>query len=86
MEPAMGANISIKNVPVKKLDRLKQRAKRNHRSLQGELLALIDAAIEPTPPTERTITIDELVENARKIGLQTPDESTKWIRELRDSR
>jgi antitoxin FitA len=86
MEPDMGANISIKNVPVKKLDRLKQRAKRNHRSLQGELLALIDAAIAVTPPREGTITIDELAENGRRLGLKTPDESTRWIRELRDSR
>jgi plasmid stability protein len=45
MEPEMGMNLSIKNVPAEKVERLKQRAKRNHRSLQGELLALVDHAI-----------------------------------------
>ena len=85
MEPQMGVNLSIKNVPAEKVERLKQRAKRNHRSLQGELLALVDQAIE-LPQPKRTITLDELVENGRKLGLKTPSESTRWIRELRDSR
>jgi plasmid stability protein len=46
----MGINISIKNVPEEKVAQLKARAKRNHRSLQGELLALIEAATKPSRP------------------------------------
>ncbi|MBS0275317.1 MAG: Arc family DNA-binding protein [Proteobacteria bacterium] len=79
----MGVNLSIKNVPAEKVELLKQRAKRNHRSLQGELLAIVDQAIETG---DRTITLRELAARAREIGLSTPDESTHWIRELRDSR
>jgi len=81
---AMGINISIKNVPKRKLDRLKLRAKRNHRSLQGELLAIIDQAIDALPPPEGSITIEQLVEHGRRIGLNTPSDAVRMIREDRD--
>ena len=38
-------NLSIKNVPDDLAERLRQRAKRNHRSLQGELLAILSNAL-----------------------------------------
>ena len=37
----MPVNLSIKNAPDEVVARLKERAKRNHRSLQGELLEII---------------------------------------------
>ena len=37
-------DLSIKGVPEDQVNRLRQRAKANHRSLQGELRALIDEA------------------------------------------
>lgn len=77
----MGVNISIKNVPTEKVEMLKQRAKRNHRSLQGELLALIDEAI--AAPAKKSMTFDEIVEQGRKAGLSTPAQSVQWIREDR---
>lgn len=40
------ATLSIKNVPQDVVDRLRQRAQRNHRSMQGELMALLCAAVE----------------------------------------
>lgn len=44
------ANLSIKGVPDDLAERLRQRAARNHRSLQGELMAIIEqAAVEPKP-------------------------------------
>ena len=44
------ANLSIKDVPDDLAERLRQRAARNHRSLQGELMAIIEQAIhEPDP-------------------------------------
>jgi antitoxin FitA len=82
----MGVNLSIKNVPAEKVELLKQRAKRNHRSLQGELLAIVDQAIETGARQEGPVTLQELAARAREIGLKTPDESTRWIRELRDNR
>ncbi|HEY4114514.1 MAG TPA: Arc family DNA-binding protein [Rhizomicrobium sp.] len=81
----MGVNISIKNVPEEKLELLKARAKRNHRSLQGELLALIEEAVE-APRQRKTMTLDEVVEQGERLGLKTDSDSVRWIREDRDSR
>ena len=74
-------DISIKNVPSEKVERLRTRAKRNHRSLQGELLALIDAAIDTAP---RKLSIDEVAAQASKLGLTRRNEAVKLIREDRD--
>jgi plasmid stability protein len=38
-------NLSIKNVPDELVGKLRERARANHRSLQGELLALVSQAI-----------------------------------------
>ena len=40
----MPVNLSIKEVPDALADRLRARAERHHRSLQGELMAIIEAA------------------------------------------
>ena len=40
------ANISIKDVPDSWAEALRQRAARNHRSLQGELMFLIEQAVQ----------------------------------------
>jgi len=37
-------NLSIKNVPDALAARLRERAERNHRSLQGELMAILESA------------------------------------------
>lgn len=53
-------NLSIKNVPADVVARLRERARGNHRSLQGELLNLVcraaqasDAAPEPHGSSQR---------------------------------
>lgn len=47
----MAVNLSIKAVPDALAQRLRERAERNHRSLQGELMALItQAAAESGEP------------------------------------
>jgi len=38
-------NLSIKDVPEALAEALRQRAARNHRSLQGELMALLEASV-----------------------------------------
>ncbi len=43
----MGVSLSIKDVPEALAERLRQRAARNHRSLQRELMAIVEAAVEP---------------------------------------
>jgi PHP family Zn ribbon phosphoesterase len=47
MEAVMGVSLSIKDVPEALAERLRQRAARNHRSLQRELMAIVEAATDP---------------------------------------
>lgn len=75
----MPVTLSIKNVPEDLAERLRQRAERNHRSLQGELMAILEEA------TPEAITIEELARRARASGLRTPS-SVGMIREMRDGR
>jgi hypothetical protein len=49
----MGVNLSIKNVPESLAEKLRQRAEANHRSLQGELMAMLHEAL-PQPGAEQT--------------------------------
>ncbi len=79
----MPVNLSIKNVPEDVVARLKQRAKRHHRSLQGELSALVEEAAELRRPK---LTVREVSERIRKLGLPRYDEATQDIRENRDRR
>ncbi|MBN1632327.1 MAG: Arc family DNA-binding protein [Thermoleophilia bacterium] len=76
----MPVSLSIKNVPEELLHRLRARARRNHRSLQNELLAIIEAAAAE----DTEITLDGLAEYVESLGFSTPNEGTAWIRELRD--
>ena len=46
----MTVNFSIKNVPDDMADLLRRRAETNHRSLQGELMALLESALGPAQP------------------------------------
>ena len=41
----MPVSLSIKNAPDEVVKRLKERAERHHRSLQGELLAILEEAV-----------------------------------------
>ena len=82
----MGVNLSIKNVPEETVTRLKLRAKRNHRSLQGELRALLDDAIGMARAERAEITIKDVIENGRRLGLKTGSDATRWIRGDRDRR
>ena len=77
----MTVNLSIKNVPDELAGRLRERAKRNHRSLQGELLSLLEDAFKP-----QGITIEELHRRGRALGLHGASESIAMIREDRDAR
>ena len=43
------SNLSIKDVPEAWAEALRQRAARNHRSLQGELMAIIEQAATEAP-------------------------------------
>ena len=46
----MSVNLSIKGVPDSTAQMLRQRAARNRRSLQGELMAIVEEAAHAQPP------------------------------------
>jgi len=74
-------NFYIKNVPEPMVERLWARARQHHRSLQGELMAILEETLAP-----KRLTLEELVQRVKELGIQTGDESTAWVRELRDAR
>ena len=76
----MPINLSIKNAPDEVVQRLRQRAERYHRSLQGELLAIIEEAVRP----DRALSPAELLAEVRRLGLRTPPDSAAIIRADRD--
>ena len=78
----MPASLSIKNVPDAVVERLRARAARNRRSLQGELLDLIERAADELP----TISARDVYERIRKLKLPTGERSADIIREMRDVR
>jgi plasmid stability protein len=54
----MGLSLSIKDVPEALAERLRARATRNHRSLQRELMAIIEAAsAEPAAPSSGALVV-----------------------------
>ena len=76
----MPVTLSIKNVPDDVAQRLRTRAAHNHRSLQGELMAIIQQA-----SGDRPVTLDEIGDLARQLGLRSESgESTRMVREGRD--
>jgi plasmid stability protein len=78
----MPVNLSIKNAPDQLVQRLRQRAERHHRSLQGELLAIIEAAAHEDQPC----TPADILAEIRRLGLRTPGEAAALIRADRDGR
>jgi plasmid stability protein len=90
----MAVNLSVKNVPNDLAELLRRRAAGNHRSLQKELLSILEAAVGraaaprgATPAAAgRTLTIDEVAERARKLFPHGTESSVDYIRRMRDSR
>jgi plasmid stability protein len=76
MEPPMPVNLSIKTVPDDIADRLRRRAERHHRSLQGELMAILEEAVRVPQP----LTPDGVLAEVRRLGLATPSESVAMVR------
>ena len=77
----MAINLSVKNVPDEIAEKLRERAKRNHRSLQGEILALLEEAALP-----RKLTIEEAHARIRELGVKTRSDSVQIVRKMRDER
>lgn len=76
----MPVTLSIKHAPDDVVQRLRERAARNHRSLQGELLAIIEDAAREKP----LVNAMELLAKIRALGIVTPSDSVEIIRADRD--
>ncbi len=77
----MAVNLSIKNVPDELVERLRERARRHHRSLQGELMAILEEAL-----SSKHLTVDEAYRKIHALGIKTEDETVNLVRENRDAR
>jgi plasmid stability protein len=89
----MGVNLSVKNVPDALADQLRARAERNRRSLQRELLSILEAAVDEriatatlAPAPARNLSIEEAAAHARKLFPRGTRSSVHFIRAMRDSR
>lgn len=98
----MPVNLSIKNVPDALAEQLRARAARNRRSLQAELMALLEWASQLAPAhtlgsdpapgrlppaTQRPrLTVEEIYERALKRFPNGTGSSVDIIREMRDTR
>lgn len=91
----MPVNLSVKNVPDELAERLRQRASANRRSLQRELLSILEAAAGPSRMAHAgagaekprgTITIEELAEITSKLFPHGTSSSVDYIRRMRDRR
>jgi plasmid stability protein len=86
MEPSpkgkpVTVTLTIKKVPDRLVKRLKRKAAMHKRSLQDELVAVLEEATSPG-----RLTVEELWQEARRLGPPTSGDSTKMIREDRDAR
>jgi len=78
----MPVTLSIKNVPDEILKRLRRKATDHHRSLQGELMAIIEQSVL----SEDQLSVEEVIARVRQLDLRTPNESTRMIRLDRNAR
>ena len=81
---AASVSLSIKDVPSDIATALRERAAQNHRSIQGELMAILEDAVRPS--RTRGFDPDRLIRMAKAMGLQSSESSVDFIRKLRDSR
>ncbi len=78
----MPVNLSIKNVPDDLAERLRKRAALGHRSLQGELMAILEEAVT----ARGRLSPAEALVRVRAMGVRTADESAAMIRADRRAR
>ena len=72
----MPVNLSIKNVPDDVVERLRRRAERHRRSLQRELLAIVEQAVQ----REHSLSPLELLAEVHRLDVYTPVEASTVFR------
>lgn len=80
-------SFSIKNVPADLAEALGERARANHRSLQGELMHIVSQAVkEGSGRKPRAFDPGVAQSRAKALGLKTAPDARQIVREMRDSR
>ena len=95
----MPVSLSVKDVPEEIAETLRTRAAANHRSLQGELMAILEAAARdslfapstaaPQAASRGTLTIQESLVRLRQVfPVPVPDPvgAARIVRQMRDTR
>jgi plasmid stability protein len=77
------AQLLVRDLDPAVVERLKERARQNHRSLQGEVKTILEAAAERATRKEALAMIDKW---QRKWGDRIFSDSAQMIREDRDER
>ena len=62
----MATNFTLKNIPEDLYGKVKERAERNHRSINGEIITILSAAT-----ASKHISADEILARARALRAQT---------------
>jgi len=75
----MPVTLSINNVPELIVQNIALRASQNHRTLESELLTILEEAIKVKPSTPK-----QILAKVQQLGLETPAESVEMIRGDRD--
>lgn len=78
----MPVNLSIKNVPDDLAERLRKQAAGNHRSLQGELMVILEQSVAE----KAALTPQEVLNEVLNLALSSEAQATEMIREDRDKR
>ena len=78
----MAVTLKVENVPEEIAARLEERARKSQRSLQGELLRILEKAVTE----EERLTPRQVLEKVRSLNLKSPSESATFVRQDRDAR
>lgn len=71
-------HLSVKNVPSAVVEKLRQRAARNHRSLQGELMALLCKVADEPPRDDPGSQRQSSRTGAKRIEQIAAEHRSRW--------
>jgi hypothetical protein len=78
--------ITVKNIPPLIYERLKQQAENNHRSINSEIITILEQTLQMRSPSE----MEQILEGVRKVReltahyVATEEEITRWKNEGRE--
>lgn len=78
----MAVNLSIKDVPDELAERLRRRAANSHRSLQRELLVILEEAAS----AEARLKPEDVLRRVRGLKVRTRTEAASLLRRERNAR